>query len=152
MRINLKGVSVNGNFETLPAGTYTVQLTDYGTKTAKDSGNEYVHCEFEITDGEFAGRKIWDNIVFTPTALWKFKAFAIATGFGNVDDPDGIETDDIFQNAMNEPVMVKVVIDKFTNKSGSKQESNKIESYIFDDKTTPDLFQKQTGPDDEVPF
>jgi len=139
MKVNLEDINVNASYETLPAGTYTVRLSDYGIKTAQ-TGNEYMNCEFVVTTGEYEGRKLWDKIVFTLTALWKLKALALAVKYPQSNGTD-VETDDIFGFAQGVDVKVKVIVDKFIGKSGSEQTSNKIDAYLFEEVR-----------DDDIPF
>jgi len=143
MKVNLKEVSVSGTYETLPAGLYTVKLMDYGMKTAQ-SGNEYMNCEFVIISGQYEGRKLWDKIVFTPTALWKLKSLALAVGFPKAEGED-VETDAIFDYARGVEINVKVVVESYTDRQGNKQQSNKIEAYNMERSIQP----KEDG---DVPF
>jgi hypothetical protein len=45
----------------IPAGTYKAMILDSRQRTSV-AGNDYLELEVEITDGEFAGRKLWDKL------------------------------------------------------------------------------------------
>lgn len=48
-------------FESLPVGTYNVEVTGAEVKTAK-SGNTYYHLELTVEDGPAKGKKVWTNV------------------------------------------------------------------------------------------
>lgn len=48
-------------FESLPVGTYNVEVTGAEVKTAK-SGNTYYHLELTVEDGPSKGKKVWTNV------------------------------------------------------------------------------------------
>ncbi len=54
-----------GTFEPIPSDDYAVEVTKVEKKTSKKSGSDYWSIELTITDGEFAGRKLWDSLSFT---------------------------------------------------------------------------------------
>ncbi len=60
----------------IPEGTYTLCLVTGEEKEAKNGGS-YLNCEFEVVDGQFAGRKFYDML-----GLWlpSEKAVEIAKG------------------------------------------------------------------------
>lgn len=55
----------SSNFEPIEAGTYRVQVSNVEKKVSQ-SGNEYISMVLEICDGDLTGRKIWNNLFFTP--------------------------------------------------------------------------------------
>jgi len=59
-----------GNFEPIPAGDYVVEIEKVENRTAK-SGNEMLSLTFNVVEGEYEGRKIFDLYVLTEKALWK---------------------------------------------------------------------------------
>ena len=68
-----------GNFEPIPAGDYTVEIEKVENRTAK-SGNEMLSLTFNVMEGEYEGRKIFDLYVLTEKALWKLKDLLVAVG------------------------------------------------------------------------
>ena len=68
-----------GNFEPIPAGDYVVEIEKVENRTAK-SGNEMLSLTFNVVEGEYEGRKIFDLYVLTEKALWKLKDLLVAVG------------------------------------------------------------------------
>ena len=52
-------------FQPLPVGNYLVKVVNVEKKTSQ-SGNDYVGMVMEIIDGEYNGRKIYNNLHLTP--------------------------------------------------------------------------------------
>ena len=52
-------------FQPLPVGNYLVKVVNVEKKTSQ-SGNDYVGMVMEIIDGEYSGRKIYNNLHLTP--------------------------------------------------------------------------------------
>lgn len=50
------------DFDPIPVGEYTAQVTDSDIKATKDGQGKYVSLEFTVLSGEFKGRKIWTNL------------------------------------------------------------------------------------------
>ena len=67
------------SFDPLPAGVYTVRCADCEARESSN-GNPMWSVTFEVVDEEYAGRKLWTNLVFVNNALWKVKEFADAFG------------------------------------------------------------------------
>lgn len=62
-KANTTGISEQGVFEPIPSGTYTVKITNKSDKTTQN-GDPMVNIELTIQgSGDYAGRKVWDNIV-----------------------------------------------------------------------------------------
>src|SRR5262245_57733360 len=51
----------------IPAGRYTAVAARGGPKTAR-TGTKGYEIEFRVTDGEYAGRRVWKFFAFTPKA------------------------------------------------------------------------------------
>lgn len=59
------GVKETGDFSPIPKGTYMVRI---GKKELKKTAKGYpmVSVTLTVEDGEHAGRKLWNNVVFPP--------------------------------------------------------------------------------------
>jgi len=84
---NLSDVDENA-FETFPAGTYTVELTDIDIKPNSAGTGELVRAVFRVTEGQYRDRKIFENYNVrnpNPTAvriaLAKIKQLVMACGY-----------------------------------------------------------------------
>ena len=62
MEYNLKEVDVMGDFTPAPAGFYNLLITDCKKETTKAENGEMMVFEFQIVDGKYKGKKLWDYI------------------------------------------------------------------------------------------
>jgi len=65
---------ISDSFEPIPEGTYLARIISAEPKTSS-SGNPMVEVVWEIQEGEFTGRKIWDYLVLTENSYWKVKRY-----------------------------------------------------------------------------
>lgn len=111
--INLDEVdtSERGGFTPIPAGEYMVQIVE-GKVVRKDSGDAMMMLVFEVMDGEFANRKLFENLnirhsnptaqkiaVETLTELWR-------DAMGCSGNPENVE------QMTFKPVRAKVAVEK----------------------------------------
>lgn len=69
--------------EPVPAGTYNCTIVAAEPKTSK-ANNPMIAIRWRIDDeGPAHKRNIFDNLVFTPAALWKVRQVLEAIGFAN---------------------------------------------------------------------
>ncbi len=68
-----------GDYTPIPADDYVVEIEKVENRTAK-SGNEMLSLTFNVMEGEYEGRKIFDLYVLTEKALWKLKDLLVAVG------------------------------------------------------------------------
>ena len=59
---NANDVDPNVGFEPIPAGKYLALIVDSKTKQTKNGAGEYLQLEFEIVDGPYKGRKVWERL------------------------------------------------------------------------------------------
>jgi hypothetical protein len=59
---NANDVDPNVGFEPIPAGKYLAVIVDSKTKQTKNGAGEYLQLEFEIVDGPYKGRKVWERL------------------------------------------------------------------------------------------
>lgn len=91
-------------FEPLPAGEYVCRLRGVEAKVAS-TGNSMWTTEWEVAeDGEFKGRRLWSNIVFTDAAMWKVKEFFYA-----FDVPETTDTEDLIGECVRLYVSQRVI-------------------------------------------
>ena len=62
LNFNANEVEPSKEFEPIPAGKYVAVITDSEMKETRAGTGHYLQLEFEITDGEFAGRKLWSRL------------------------------------------------------------------------------------------
>ncbi len=62
INFNANDVEPSKAFDPIPAGKYIAVITDSEMKETRAGTGRYLQLEFEITDGEFAGRKLWSRL------------------------------------------------------------------------------------------
>ena len=62
-------------FSPIEKGTYPAVVAKAEMRLAEETGKEYnyINWEFDLTEGEFKGRKQWMVTSFSPKALWRMK-------------------------------------------------------------------------------
>lgn len=77
----------------IPASDYVLHLIKSDMKPTRDTSGAYLECEFEVLDGQFKGRKIWDRFNLQNKSAkaeeiaWsQFSALCHATGKLQVTD------------------------------------------------------------------
>lgn len=76
MEVDFTGVE---GIEAIPDGRYPAIVAVVEEKTsAKDK--PYISWQFEIAEGEYKGRKMFNNTSLQPQALWKVKETIVALG------------------------------------------------------------------------
>ena len=83
---NLEDVS--SSFEPLPESQYFARL-DKCTLVKSSTGKDMLKIEWVIKEGEFEGRKIYDNVVLSVD--WKVKQYAVLAG---VEEGTSLDTSD----------------------------------------------------------
>jgi hypothetical protein len=89
MGINFKDVGQNsgGDFTPLPENRYNVKVEKAEVKTAS-TGTTMISAEFVITDGDFKGRKLWNNFTLTPKAYVYLYNFLKSAGSNMISNED----------------------------------------------------------------
>ena len=62
LNFNANEVEPSKAFDPIPAGKYIAVITDSEMKETRAGTGRYLQLEFEITDGEDAGRKLWSRL------------------------------------------------------------------------------------------
>ena len=62
INFNAEAVEPSVPFEAIPAGKYTAIITDSDLKETRSGTGRYLQLEFEITEGEYSGRKLWSRL------------------------------------------------------------------------------------------
>ena len=114
-----------GNFEPLPVGSYVVVIDATEMKDAKTGKGQYLQLTYNVVDGEYHGRKIFDrlNIANENTQAQEIAQralSAICRAVGVMHPTDSDQLKDI-------PFVVKVGI---RAASGEFQASNIVKGYM----------------------
>lgn len=93
---NANDVDPNVGFEPVPAGKYLAVIVDSRTKQTKNGAGEYLQLEFEIVDGPYKGRKVWERLTLrhpneTTVKIAKANLSAICRAVGVMKPNDSVE-------------------------------------------------------------
>lgn len=92
--------------EPLPPGTYNCTIVHAEPTTSKSGGNPMIKIRWRVDDdGEFKGRNIFDNLVFSQNALWRVRQVLEALGYAK--DFNGVVNP---ENLLGESATLKVTI------------------------------------------
>lgn len=69
--ISIDFTNVQDGFELIPKGKYNAKVQNIELKPGKE--HPYFAWTFELTEGEFIGRKAFTNTSLSPKSLWKLK-------------------------------------------------------------------------------
>ena len=117
-------VEPNDSFDPIPNGDYLCIITASEEKATKSGNGSYLELEFEVIDGPFKGRKLWDRLnLANPNELAvkiaRATLSAICRAVGIMEPKDSCELHDL-------PLSVKVRLDK---RSDTDELSNVIKGY-----------------------
>lgn len=88
-----------GNYDAIPVGEYKVILSNTEEKTSNTSGDRYFSFEYQVVEGEFEGRKLWDVVaIFSSNpkavAIAKRKVAAVCRALNKASINDTVELHD----------------------------------------------------------
>lgn len=143
MKINFDEVdSGSGGFQPIPDGNYLVRIESIHSGRQTSKGDEMWGLELVVTDGDYQGRKIFDNLVFSEKALWRVKM--VCSRFG-VPLTGEVEIADIIPLLQGRQAWADVFTDEYNGKK-----SNKVRDYAVADITEAASAVADVPPD--VPF
>ena len=62
LNFNAHEVEPSVAFEAIPAGKYNAVIVDSEMKQTKSGNGSYLELTFEVTEGEYKGRKVWARL------------------------------------------------------------------------------------------
>ena len=120
---------VDDDFKPLPPGNYPVSIDYCDVRDTKKMNGEMLHLEFLVTEGNWQGRKLFDNLLFkheNPTAveMGKKKIAALARAIG-------LEKFKLNESRafLNKPLVVDIEIKKGTDGYADSNEITKCLAY-----------------------
>lgn len=148
MKINLD--QEGGTFEPIPAGEYEAYLHNVEFKTF-NSGNTGYNLEFTVAEGQYQGRKVFDNLVLIDNAKWKLAQFwkAITDDTGEVV----VDTEKV-PSFVGRKVLLKLDTDTY-EKNGETRDKNvvkQIKKTLSGGGSVDDLQRAVFASDDDLPF
>lgn len=139
-------------FEPIPGGNYNIEVTGVEKKASKSSNRDYWNIELTITDGDFAGRKLWDTLSFTGAteektkyALQRVKLVAHRLGGIKLTGDEDFNPELLLGKKWKTTVIKELRPDR----NGVNKEANTIP---FDGYHERDDDAVPKGSDDDLPF
>lgn len=119
-----------GNFELLPEGFYECIISKATVKKS-NNGNDMIEVELTVRkdvrgQSDYGGRKIFDNLVDTEKAKFKFHQVAQALGWEEGREVPTIH--DFAREIAQQPVRVKVVV-RQEEYNGEVRARNRVSYY-----------------------
>lgn len=118
IKIDFTGQEGMKSFDPIPRGKYLVEVSDYREKETSENANNpgmpLISWAFQILEGEYENRIVWDNMAIIPPSektkgtLWRVKGLLEACGF---DVPDG-EIDFDPEDVLGSVLKIRVSIEK----------------------------------------
>lgn len=117
-------VQPSASFSVLPAGSYLAMITDSDIVSTKAGDGQILKLTFDILDGEFKGRKVWNNLnVQNPNATAQQIAQADLSSICHILCVTKLQDTAALHN---KPLKIKVTV---RPASGQYNESNNIKGY-----------------------
>lgn len=111
--VDLSNVEEAGGFEAIPKGTYDVICADCEFTFSQSSGNPMWTLQWEIEDGEYAGRKLFTHWVWAGKGLPFTKAAVTAVAPHLLQGPFDPSDDEYVEGMLGVRARAKVVIKKY---------------------------------------
>ncbi len=126
--------------EAVPAGKYIAVIVDSEIKQTKSGNGNYLELTFEITEGEYKGRKVWSRLnIDNPSAdavkLARGELSAICRAVNVMTPNDSVDLHNL-------PLEITV---KCKKRDGSDEISNEIKGYAAK-ATAPSQTPQQSAP------
>lgn len=128
-------VDTTDSFDVIPAGDYKVQIVQSEMRVTKAGTGQYIWLELDVLDGEYAGRKLWDNVnIINPNP----KAQQIGEKIlAQICKACGITQATDSEQFHFKPMTAKVKVQPAT---GQYDASNQVKSYQPSDGSSPAAF------------
>jgi hypothetical protein len=126
-------VEPQSDFDVLPPGEYPVLIEAAEYKETKKGDGHYVALTMMVLDGQYKGRKLWDNInIHNPNE----KTVTIALkAFGALGRAIGVEAITDTSQLLNQVIAVKAVV----KKDNIYGERNAVQKYLSPTEAQPQV-------------
>ena len=136
-RINFADINAISDFAPLPEGEYQCRLSDIEADVTR-AGDPMWKVRLTVESGEYAGRLLFDNLVFSPKALPRVKLVCQSCGL-DVSGEINLEPADLLEKH----VRVTTYVEEYTDDHGATKARNRIPW---------DGYGTLAGNDDGCPF
>lgn len=135
---NAHEVEPNAVFDPLPAGKYLAAITASELKPTKSGDGSYLELTFEVLEGEFRGRKVWDRLCTnhpnpTTVKIARSNLSAICRAVGMMQPRDSVDLHNL-------PLFITVKVKK---RNDTGELTNEIKGYEAKTSSQP---QPQQAP------
>jgi len=101
------------SFEALPRGMYPCVISDCEFTYSQSSGNPMWTLQMELTDGEYAGRKLYSHMVFAGKGLPITKRQLTRIAPELLEGPFNPEDSEVIASMLGREVKAKVSVRKY---------------------------------------
>lgn len=138
LKVDFTGVEA---FQRVSEGIHRSKIVEIQEKTSQ-GGDPMLQVAFEVTQGEDKGNRVFDSLVLTDKALWKFKSLLQALGM-KCDGKVAVDLD----NVIGKMVDINVFHEEYNGQTRAKiSEFIKISSKAEDD---DDEFEEEEDEEEE---
>lgn len=124
--VDLSGVDENEGFEVLPKGVYSVIVESAEYKKSQ-AGNQMISLMLGVEDGEYANRKLFTNIVFSPKSNAMAKGMIKALGLQRLIESPFNPADPEFVAEFNGArARAQVTIEKYEDRDQNRVKGLKV--------------------------
>jgi len=121
---------VPDQFQQLPGGVYTCTVEKVEQQPTKDGTGQKVVVELKVSEGEFAGRPIFDHIGISKGKPTQLKRLCMAAGVQV--GSSGLDLTDL----LGKTVQVRTKVATYTDKeSGEIKETSRLGDYLVPGET-----------------
>jgi hypothetical protein len=129
--LDLGSVEPAQDFSPIPAGTYNVVPVEFTLTDTKENGGKYIKARFDVSDGPYANRVIWENINIqnrneTAVSIGKKTIASLLGAVGiNTKQPT---TMGLIRSTIGKRVAAKVAVEQ--DKTGKYGDQNRIKAIL----------------------
>ena len=133
-------VEPSTSFDPLPVGRYEVVVVASEFKTTKAGDGKYLELEFEVIEGEYKGRKLWDRLTLDHSnaltvKIARAKLSSLCRAVGVMQPKDSTELHHL-------PLIIKA---KVKRRKDTDELANEIAAYERKDTTSGQPVQATTN-------
>lgn len=135
VKVDFTGVEA---FQRVSEGIHHAKISDIQEKTSQ-GGDSMLQVAFEVTAGEDKGNKVFDNLVLTDKALWKFKSLLQIIGM-KCDGKVAVDLDKLIGKALDINVtheeyngQIRARVSDFMKPSSASSDDDEDEDSFDDD-------------------
>ena len=119
-RVDFPAIADTNDFAPLPDGEYVCALTDIEVDRTR-AGDEMWKLRWTVQDGEFAGRLLFDNLVFSQRALSRVK---LVCGVCGVDTSGAVDLQP--DMLLEKRAVVSTFQEEYTDEQGRTKVANRV--------------------------